>query len=143
MGESACYAHLLDQFGRIHDSVQIYLQRVYDLAGPTVGKRILVDRLWPRGLKKEDLHLDAWLREIAPSAGLRNWFGHDPERWEEFQRRYREELMEPARKAELEKLAELAGQGPMTLLFGARDTEHNQAVVIRAVLEEMLTIPTS
>jgi len=142
MGESACYAHLLDESGRIPDRVQIYLQRAYDLTRPSIGKRILVDRIWPRGVKREQLHLDAWPRDLAPSTELRNWFGHDPKRWEEFRQRYREELKEPGRNAELEKLAWLASQGPITLLFGARDTEHNQAVVIRAALEEMLAIPT-
>ncbi|HVC35506.1 MAG TPA: DUF488 domain-containing protein [Chloroflexota bacterium] len=120
------------------DRPEIRLQRVYDVDTPSIGKRILVDRVWPRGLRKEALHLDAWLREIGPTDELRRWFGHDPARWDEFQRRYRAELDQPAQQVNVHQLAEQAQEGPITLLYGARDEQHNQAVVLRTVLEECL-----
>lgn len=116
---------------------EIRIQRVYDSA-PTAGRRILVDRLWPRGIKKDALALDAWMRELAPSDELRTWFGHDPARWKEFRQRYRAELSRPEQQARLQELEEMALQGPVTLLYSARDQEHNQAVVLREVLEERL-----
>ena len=117
---------------------EIILQRVY---GPDVspsGTRVLVDRVWPRGVKREALRLDHWLRDLGPSDELRKWFGHRPERWPEFQRRYREELAQPSRQPLLDQLTELARRGPLILLFGAADEERNQAVVLRSVLEERL-----
>src|SRR5579884_2427654 len=138
MGEPPCYAHLLDEEGRMPERPEIRIQRVYDLDRPTIGKRILVDRVWPRGLKKEALRLDAWMRELGPSDQLRTWFGHDPARWEEFQRRYRAELERPDQQARLTELEQMALHGPITLLYGARDEQHNQAVVLKAVLEERL-----
>lgn len=138
MGEPPCYAHLLDPAGEPPHRPEIRIQRVYDVTGPRVGKRILVDRVWPRGLKREALQLDGWLRELGPSNELRTWFGHDPARWQEFQRRYRAELAQPEQQARLRELAELAREGPITLLYGARDQQHNQAVVLQAVLEAML-----
>ena len=116
----------------------VRLQRVYGDLSSTAGRRVLVDRVWPRGLRKESLALDAWIRELGPSDELRRWFGHRPERWEEFQRRYRAELERPAQRQLLDQLAALAREGPVTLLYGARDEERNQAVVLRAVLEERL-----
>lgn len=113
----------------------VQLQRAYDPPAGRGGKRVLVDRLWPRGIKKEDLHLDLWLKDVAPSTELRKWFGHDPKRWEEFRSRYRAELREPAKKAQLDELRALAKRGPVTLLYGARDTEHNEAVVLRELLD--------
>ena len=111
----------------------IRLRRVYDAPGAEDGFRVLVDRLWPRGLAKEKLDCDLWLKEIAPSPGLRRWFGHVPERWEEFRRRYRAELDgQPERVAQLRKQAE---KTPLTLLFAARDERHNQAVVLKEYLE--------
>jgi uncharacterized protein YeaO (DUF488 family) len=138
MGEPPCYAHLLDEEGHMPDRPEIRIQRVYDADKPSIGKRILVDRVWPRGLKKEALHLDAWMRELGPSDELRKWFGHDPTRWDEFQRRYRAELAQPEQQARLDEIEKLALEGPVTLLYGARDEEHNQAVVIQSVLEERL-----
>jgi uncharacterized protein YeaO (DUF488 family) len=92
---------------------------------------VLVDRLWPRGLTKAEAGIDDWAKEVAPTAALRRWFGHDPERWDEFQRRYRAELKDnPA----LDKLRALVAAGPVTLVYGARDETHNQAVVLRDVL---------
>lgn len=118
--------------------MRIRLQRVYDASSAKGGKRVLVDRIWPRGIKKDELHMDLWLRELAPSAALRKWFGHDPKRWTEFQRRYRSELRTPAQQARLRELRRLASQSPVTLLYSARDEEHNQAVVLRQVLAHSL-----
>ena len=108
-------------------------KRVYEASSRTDGTRILVDRLWPRGLKKEAAELDGWIRELAPSDALRKWFAHDPAKWTEFQRRYRAEL-----KSQSEAMAELAArarEGTLTLLFGAKDTEHNNAVALAELLE--------
>jgi uncharacterized protein YeaO (DUF488 family) len=99
---------------------------------PDDGTRILVDRLWPRGLSKADAAIDLWLKDIAPSTELRRWFGHDPDRWPEFHQRYQRELAEHT--AELNQLRALAEQGIVTLLFGARDEQHNDAVVLRDTL---------
>ena len=110
----------------------VRLKRAYEPAAEGDGTRILVDRLWPRGVSKADAALDRWLKEIAPSTGLREWFGHDPARWQEFRRRYKQELQQHA--AELEELRALARHGTVTLLYGARDEEHNDAVVLRDVL---------
>ena len=113
----------------------VRLQRAYDDPTPDDGHRVLVDRVWPRGRTREQLRLDAWARDVGPSTQLRKWFGHDPARWEEFQGRYRAELADPDRAKALDALAERARRGPLTLVFGARDTEHNQAVVIADELE--------
>lgn len=112
----------------------IRLARTYDApaARPADGKRLLVERLWPRGMKKEALDLDDWLKDVAPSTALRTWYGHDVARWAEFKRRYRAEL--DRAPAALAPLLEAARAGPVTLLFSARDVEHNSAVVLREVL---------
>ena len=110
----------------------VRIKRVYAEPGSEDGKRILVDRLWPRGLTKEKARVDVWLKEVAPSTELRKWFGHDPAKWTEFKARYRDEL-----KSHAEQLALLrheAEQGPITLLYGAKDEEHNEAVVLAARL---------
>jgi len=112
--------------------LDITLRRAYDPAAEDDGYRVLVDRLWPRGVSREKARLDEWARELAPSTELRRWFGHDPERFEEFQRRYREELAE--HRDELEELRARARSGRLTLVFGARDTEHNEAVVLAEIL---------
>lgn len=114
----------------------IRVKRVYDPAGPEDGARFLVDRLWPRGVKKEALKLDGWLKELAPSDGLRRWFAHQPARWQEFRRRYFAELdrNQPAWKA----LLEAARQETVTLLYAARDTEQNNALALREYLERKL-----
>jgi uncharacterized protein YeaO (DUF488 family) len=106
---------------------------VYEPPAHGDGARFLVERLWPRGLKKEALHAQAWLKEVAPSAALRRWFAHDPAKWEEFERRYFAELAE--RPDALEPLVEAARRGRVTLLFSARDETHNNAVALRAYLE--------
>ena len=118
--------------------MRILVQRVYGSTPASAGKRILVDRVWPRGIKKEALHLDLWLRDLAPSTPLHKWFGHDPKRWEEFQRRYRTELRRPKQQGRLNELITLARRGPVTLLYSARDEEHNQALALRSVLEDSL-----
>ena len=111
----------------------VYVKRVYESAEDGDGKRILVDRLWPRGLSKTEARVDVWLKEVAPSPALRRWFGHDPEKWSEFRRRYRDELEKNPAVAELKKDI---GSATATLLYGARDTEHNNAVVLRDYIEK-------
>jgi len=111
----------------------IRVGRIYEPAGEDDGWRVLVDRLWPRGLKKEKAKVDEWMKEIAPSNELRTWFGHQPERWPAFEKRYRAELLK--QKDLLAKLRALEKEhGTVTLLFGARDEEHNQAVALRNLL---------
>jgi|SRR6185369_15122652 len=109
------------------------IKRIYEPAAPDDGRRILVDRLWPRGLSREAARIDAWLKEIAPSDELRRWYGHDRQRWEEFRHRYREELREHA--ALLDELSQDEQKGTVTLLFAAQDTEHSNAAVLRESLE--------
>jgi len=108
-------------------------KRVYDPASQSDGKRILIDRLWPRGIRKEAAKIDEWMREIAPSDDLRKWFAHDPAKWPEFKRRYLNELK---KKSELvEKLRAEAKKGTVTLLFAAKDIEHDNAVVLKEVID--------
>jgi uncharacterized protein YeaO (DUF488 family) len=113
----------------------IQLKRAYDPPGPQDGRRVLADRVWPRGVSRAALRIDQWLRDLGPTPALRTWFGHDPDKWEAFRKRYRVELS--AHKAELAALAGQARTGVLTLVYGARDREHNQAVVIREELEQM------
>jgi len=115
----------------------IRVKRAYDPPAPDDGRRILVDRLWPRGMKKESLPLAAWLRDVAPSSALRQWFGHDTSRWEEFCRRYAAELAE--KRAAWQPLLETARGETVTLLFSAHDGEHNNAAALKAFLEARLT----
>jgi len=110
------------------------LKRAYERSSPDDGTRILVDRLWPRGVRKADAAIDQWLKQLAPSTELRKWFGHDPARWEEFRRRYRAELRKQGET--VEALRALARQGPVTLVYAARDQRHNEAVVLRELLLE-------
>jgi uncharacterized protein YeaO (DUF488 family) len=113
---------------------RLALKRVYAAADPGDGRRVLVERLWPRGLSKDKAAVDLWLKEIAPSDELRRWFHAEPEaRWPEFQKRYREELRGASEP--LAELHKLMRSGPVTLLFGARDEAHNSAVVLKGVLE--------
>src|SRR5690242_16560937 len=112
----------------------VAIKRVYDQPEPGDGTRILVDRLWPRGLSKERAKVDFWLKEVAPSNDLRKWFGHDSEKFSEFRRRYQAELESESGQEALARLRDLARQGKVTLLFAAHDTEHNNAVVLRDVL---------
>ena len=110
----------------------IKLKRAYDAPARVDGTRFLVERLWPRGIRKADLPLDGWLKDVAPSVKLRRWFAHDPRKWSEFRRRYGLELRQKA--SYLEPLVAAARKGPMTLIYSARDTEHNAAVVLRDYL---------
>jgi uncharacterized protein YeaO (DUF488 family) len=140
-GDPPCWAHLLDAAGRLgepaaHPCIQV--RRVYEPPAPADGQRVLVDRLWPRGLRKEAARLDAWVRELAPSDALRRWYGHDPARWAEFARRYRAELAEPTQVARLADLADRAATGPLTLVCAARDVARSNAAVIGQVLAERL-----
>ncbi|XRQ06691.1 DUF488 domain-containing protein [Actinomadura welshii] len=114
--------------------MEVRLRRVYDAASPDDGKRILVDRVWPRGLSKEKARLDEWEKDVAPSTELRKWYGHEAGRFEEFTRRYEAELDEPERAAALDRLRESAGGGTVTLLTATKDVEHSQAAVLAARL---------
>lgn len=117
--------------------MNVRTKRAYDDATAADGYRVLVDRLWPRGKRKADLKLDAWLKNLAPSSDLRVWFGHDPERWKEFASRYRSELRTKEHREMLADLAARARRGPVTLVYGARDTEHNEALVLQSIIERM------
>ena len=118
----------------------IKLRRSYEAPTETDGCRILVDRIWPRGVTKAELKLDAWLKELAPSTGLRRWFGHDPARWLEFKKRYTQELQ--GHGDMVEDLRSRCRNGTVTLIYGAKDTEHNNAVVLRDYLEQVPERPS-
>ena len=112
---------------------ELKLKRVYEAPQKDDGTRILVDRLWPRGLTKEKAKVDLWLKEIAPSTGLRKWFGHDPKKWRSFRKRYETELKDHA--DEIKLLKSKVKEGTVTLIYGARDQEHNEALVLKEFLE--------
>ncbi|MFI6349630.1 DUF488 domain-containing protein [Streptomyces sp. NPDC050560] len=114
----------------------IRLRRVYEEAEPDGGARVLVDRVWPRGLSKEAAGLDSWRKDVAPSTELRKWYGHDPGRHEEFERRYRAELAAPEAAEALDELREEAARGPLTLLTSVRDVDLSHAATLRRVLAE-------
>ena len=116
--------------------MSIEVKRAYDPPARSDGYRVLVDRIWPRGVTKEDLGVDAWLKDLAPSTDLRKWFGHDPKKWDVFKERYGRELEQQADA--LEQLLAQARAGQITLVFGARDTEHNNAVALKEHLERRL-----
>ena len=116
--------------------MDIRLKRAYDPAASSDGYRVLIDRLWPRGVSRERARLDEWERELAPSTRLREWFGHDPSRFEEFRRRYIEELRE--QRPRLRELRRRGRSGTLTVVYSARDTEHNDAVVLAEVLRRGL-----
>ena len=118
--------------------MSIAVKRVYEPAAPSDGHRVLVDRLWPRGLTKEDAALDEWTKELAPSPALRKWFGHDPARWEGFRHRYASEL--DAAAEYWRPLATQASRRRVTLLYGARDEEHNNAVALKCYLDAWLKV---
>jgi uncharacterized protein YeaO (DUF488 family) len=117
---------------RLLTDSNVRLKRAYEPPEKNDGTRILVDRLWPRGVSKAEARLDEWIKEIAPSGELRTWFGHDPERWDEFQKRYRAELAEHSEL--LRGLRHRAREGTITLVYSARDEVHNDAVVLRNVI---------
>lgn len=112
--------------------VKIRIKRIYEKPSRDDGVRVLVDRVWPRGVSKEEAKLTLWHKEIAPSTALRKWFGHDPDRWDEFHRKYRAELDDNAE--EVKHLRDTLGRGTATLLYGAKDEAHNQAVVLAEYL---------
>ncbi|MGH2493277.1 MAG: DUF488 domain-containing protein [Ktedonobacteraceae bacterium] len=116
------------------ESAQVAIKRVYEEADESDGMRVLVERLWPRGLSKGRAHIDLWLKEIAPGNELRTWFGHDPAKFDEFRHRYEAELASDTGQAALTRLRELVHQQHVTLVFGARDSEHSNAVVLRELL---------
>jgi len=111
----------------------ITLKRAYDRISRADGTRFLVERLWPRGLSKAKLHLDAWLKDVGPSTELRKWFGHDPDKWNEFRKRYRREL--DSRPDAWQPIMSAARRSPVTLVYSSHDTEHNNAVALREYLE--------
>ena len=111
----------------------IHVKRVYDKPSRNDGVRVLVDRLWPRGLTKERAAVDVWLKDVAPTTELRKWFGHEPSRWKQFQTRYRRELDE--KTDALQSLRAMSAKRTITLLYGARDEEHNEALVLKSVLD--------
>jgi uncharacterized protein YeaO (DUF488 family) len=113
-------------------AIDVRIKRVYDPPEPGDGYRVLIDRLWPRGVSRQRARLDEWARELAPSDELRKWFGHDPERFSEFRRRYRRELRAHADR--IDELHERAAQGPLTIVYAARDEKHNDAVVLAELM---------
>jgi uncharacterized protein YeaO (DUF488 family)/uncharacterized OsmC-like protein len=117
--------------------MNIKIKRVYEQPDKDDGKRILVDRIWPRGISKDKARLSDWRKDLAPSNDLREWFGHDPERWEEFKERYQAELEEAGKMGDLRDIAERAGEENVTLLFGAKDTKHNNARALEAFVGEV------
>jgi uncharacterized protein YeaO (DUF488 family) len=114
--------------------MSIKIKRAYEAPSAQDGTRVLVDRLWPRGLRKSAARIDRWEKEVAPSPALRQWFGHDPARWEEFSRRYRAELKLKERAEPIQELREMAREHPLTLVYAAHDEQHNHAIVLREVL---------
>jgi len=119
----------------------VRIRRVYEPPTPEDGHRVLIDRVWPRGVSKQEAQLDEWTRDLAVSTELRRWFGHDPAKWDEFRRRYRAELLTPEHRAALDALAERARHGTVTIVYGARDEQHNNAVVLADVLRELAAAP--
>lgn len=116
----------------------VAIKRAYEPSSRNDGTRILVDRLWPRGLKKGETHVKKWMRELGPSNELRRSFGHDPKRWKDFRKRYLVELKHSEARSLLEELLKVARKGKLTLVYSAKDEEHNQAVVIKEVLDSKL-----
>lgn len=131
-GVCGCAASLVAESPPVEDAMgkDVRYRRIYDDVSAEDGLRILVDRLWPRGISKQDARVDEWMRDVAPSTELRRWYGHDPARYAEFRRRYLAELRDPARHAAVQRLRESAGHDRMTLLTAARDLEHSQAAVL-------------
>ncbi len=111
----------------------IKVKRIYDPPSPDDGKRILIDRLWPRGMKKEEAHIDEWLKEISPSHGLRKWYSHDPAKWPEFKKRYRTEISDQTEL--LKRIKNEGKKGTVTLLFSTKELELNNAVALKEILE--------
>jgi uncharacterized protein YeaO (DUF488 family) len=116
----------------------VRIKRIYDEPAPEDGRRILVDRIWPRGMSHEEARLSAWLQDLAPSPTLRKWFGHEPDRWPEFRERYLAELAGPAAQALLQELTDVAKVETVTLVYAAHDQKRNNAVVLQELLKERL-----
>ena len=114
----------------------IRIKRIYERARTSDGSRILVDRLWPRGMAKSTAKIDEWMKELAPSNALRKWFGHKPERWQEFQKRYRNELRQPEKQELMHHVRSMARKGIATLLYAAKDKEHNNAKALAKFIEK-------
>ncbi len=114
--------------------LSIALKRVYDQPAASDGTRVLVERLWPRGISKEHAHVDLWLKEVAPSTELRKWYNHDVQKFQEFRRRYESELQSESAQKTLAQLREIAKQGQLTLILAARDVEHSSAAILRELL---------
>ena len=112
----------------------ILVKRIYEPPADSDGYRVLVDRLWPRGIAREKARIDEWLKDLSPSEALRKWFGHEPGKFPEFKRRYIEELSPPECQAQIARLAEMAKAGDVTLVYSARDSEHNNAVVLAELI---------
>jgi len=117
--------------------MKVAIRRVYDEPEKDEGLRVLVDRLWPRGVRKNDLQYDLWEKDIAPTPALRKWFGHAPERWEAFHEKYRKELEEPPVRERLQAIVKEAGKRKITLLYGARDPQHNHALILADVIRKL------
>jgi uncharacterized protein YeaO (DUF488 family) len=138
---SAFLAHQADDGYRIFSTSEdsmVRIKRAYEEPASIDGYRVLVDRLWPRGMKKDEIRLDLWAKDVAPSPSLRRWFGHDPARFSEFARRYATELREEPAATLLAQLVRRAAHGTVTLVYGARDEEHNGAVVLRDEIMDAL-----
>lgn len=116
--------------------VHVAIKRAYDEATPADGTRVLIDRLWPRGVSKEKAKIDLWLKDVAPSAELRTWYGHDPAKYDEFRRRYLAELAQEPGKSGIARLRDMAAKGPVTLVFAAHDAEHANANVLQGLLAQ-------
>ncbi len=114
------------------------IKRAYEKEAATDGKRIYVDRLWPRGLSKEEFRYDEWLKELSPGDALRKWFGHEPDKFEEFKRRYLKELSEPEKQAQLKRIADMTEKSNVTLVYSAKDTEYNNAVVLAEIVKKLM-----
>ena len=134
LGKTISWLHLSCGGSYLEEYQLIKIKRAYDKPDINDGVRILVDRLWPRGVNKEDLKLDYWLKGVAPSDELRKWFGHDPEKWTEFRRRYSAELEQNSEK--LKPIRDAAEQGTVTLIYGAKDEEYNNAAALKTFLAE-------
>lgn len=124
-------------------SATIKIKRVYEPAAREDGTRVLIDRVWPRGVSKDAARVVQWMRELGPSDALRKFFGHDPARWDEFRKRYRRELRSAEAREMLEQLAAMARKHPLTLVYSARDETHNQAAVLREVLKQLMGAASS
>ena len=116
----------------------VRLKRAYEPVEPDDGRRVLVERLWPRGLRKEQAHFDDWLKDVAPSDALRKWFHHDPSRWTEFEQRYARELDSEAARAAFDELVRRAASETVTLVYSAHDQEHNNAIVLKRMIDRRL-----